>query len=316
MGGGLANAGNTCSINSMLQCLGHCVAFRELVLEGTVQFQLLPKREYSLFQELRLLFHQLWKENHSLIPLRFLHAYYESLGDLYQPGEQFDFTEMWLLTLNTLQEETKYTPPPSSPCSYKNPLFTYLEKLAQVTWAKLTPSPVSPLFHGIQINQIKCKHCEKIFHNAELFSCTYLETDSDLNACFAKYYATETLQDWTCDHCKEKEAEKMVRFWKLPPVWVIALKRFQGNKPPVQLTDRFTIQTLPGDRYNYQLKALANHYGSLHSGHYTAHCKTDSGWSNYDDTQITHNLNIKHLLETNSHGYVLFFELQSLQTVL
>jgi len=84
MAGGLANAGNTCSINSLLQCLGHCTRLLELVLEKELPFRKVKERQVSGVQELKIIFHQLRKENKNRIRIRVLTAYDESLVDRYQ----------------------------------------------------------------------------------------------------------------------------------------------------------------------------------------------------------------------------------------
>ena len=314
MSGGLANVGNTCSINSLVQCLGHCPSFRKLLLEADIPFKLLPERKFSLFQELRLLLHQLWVDKKSVAPVRFLKAYYESLGDLYQPGEQFDFTEMWMLTLNNLMEETHQANlPKPSPTLYKVDILDYIEEHSIKGWSQLQQGPITDLVHGIQVHQIKCNHCQKISHSAEPFNCTYLEAKyPTLGECFTHYYDAEIINDWTCEHCKAKEGEKLIRFWKFPKIWVIILKRFnQTDKEhrPITLTTHFDSFSFQGHSYKYELKAMANHYGSLQSGHYTAFCKDpENNWSLYDDQRIYKNMPAAKLMQDNTCSYVLFFE--------
>jgi ubiquitin carboxyl-terminal hydrolase 8 len=319
MAGGLANAGNTCSINSLLQCLGHCTRLLELVLETEMSHRKIKDRQFSVFQELKIIFYQLWKENQNLIPIRFLKAFYESLGEFYQPGEQFDFTEMWFLTLNTLIKET-HTPDYKSEAFpkriFQDPVYKSLQKQAVGEWVELTKlnnSPITDLFYGMQVNQIKCCHCDKIFHNFEPFSCSYFEVAGmeNLSQAIDQFYRPETLQDWTCDHCQHKQAEKMNRFWKLPNVWVIVLKRFnqdQKLQDPITLYPEFSLNTLQGDSYKYRLKAIANHFGSLQSGHYNAFCREGKTWSLYDDKDIHSPINPEDIFVNNKSGYVLFYE--------
>lgn len=298
----------------MIQCLGYCPSFRQLILEGDIHFKTIGKRKFSLFQELRLLFQQLWVDKQSIAPVRFLKAYYESLGDLYQPGEQFDFTEMWMLTLNNLMEETHQPNLPKlQPTLYGKELLDYIEGHAVHAWNQLQKGPFTDLVHGIQIHQIRCNHCRKSFHSAEPFNCTYLEAKyPTLGECFNHYYDEEILKDWTCDNCKHKEAEKLIRFWQVPRLWVIILKRFTHTDKEhraITLTPDFTTLTFQGHSYKYELKAMANHYGSLESGHYNAFCKDpDGSWSLYDDQRILKNISIAKLIEENKCSYVLFFE--------
>jgi ubiquitin C-terminal hydrolase len=103
---GLVNVGNTCSINTLIQCLGHCPTFLDTILNRSIIATKRPNHEFSIYDELKEVFVYLWVKNHTIIPQRFISAFYESIGDSYVRGDQFDLTEMWMLLLNNIIEET------------------------------------------------------------------------------------------------------------------------------------------------------------------------------------------------------------------
>ena len=95
------------------------------------------------------------------------------------------------------------------------------------------------------------------------------------------------LLDRYCPRCKEqRQASKKLDLWRLPEVLVIHLKRFsfsRSTKHKLETFVNFPIHDLDltnyvahkrgPERQLYELYALSNHYGSMASGHYTAHIK-------------------------------------------
>ncbi|XP_057721232.1 ubiquitin carboxyl-terminal hydrolase 5 isoform X3 [Arachis stenosperma] len=108
---------------------------------------------------------------------------------------------------------------------------------------------------------------------------------------------------WYCPQCKERrQASKKLDLWRLPEVLVIHLKRFSYSRSmkhkletfvnfPVHDFDltNYVANKNNSRRQLYELYALTNHYGSMGSGHYTAHIKLldENRWYNFDDSHIS-----------------------------
>lgn len=316
---GLANSGNTCSINTMIQCLGHCPAFLDLLLKKEITYKKKENHHYSIYEELKRILKELWIDNHSLLPKRFLKAFYESIGNMYQPGEQFDFTEMWMLLLNNIIEETHST---EELFKFKRKHYPYdalnfVQNLSIKTWQqfiKKNNSLFMELFHGMLVQQIRCMKCDKTYHNLEPMSFIYLELVGEtFQECMDHFFNSETITDWTCDHCKHQKAEKFIRFWSLPKIWMIILKRFNHQQKihhPLEIPLSFKMNSLHSESLKkYELKSMANHYGSLYGGHYNAICKNeDQQWYEYDDLQVRKIEDIRPVLHQNHVTYALFYE--------
>ncbi|XP_072955220.1 ubiquitin carboxyl-terminal hydrolase 5 [Typha angustifolia] len=127
-----------------------------------------------------------------------------------------------------------------------------------------------------------------------------------LYACLDAFLREEPLvpEDmWYCPRCKEQtQASKKLDLWRLPQVLVIHLKRFsfsRSTKHKLETFVNFPIHDLDltnyvankknSHRQIYELYALSNHYGSMASGHYTAHIKLldENRWYNFDDSHIS-----------------------------
>nr|APO15833.1 ubiquitin-conjugating enzyme E2 [Sesuvium portulacastrum] len=126
---------------------------------------------------------------------------------------------------------------------------------------------------------------------------------------------------WKCPQCEERrQASKKLDLWRLPNVLVIHLKRFsyyRSIKHKLDIFVNFPIHDLDLTKYIankdnsepqlYELYALINHYGSMGSGHYTAHIKLleENKWYNFDDSHIW--AIGEEDVKTN-HAYVLFYQ--------
>ncbi|CAE6482464.1 unnamed protein product [Rhizoctonia solani] len=125
---------------------------------------------------------------------------------------------------------------------------------------------------------------------------------------------------WHCPRCKTaRRAAKQLTFSRMPPVLIIHLKRFSFKGPftdKLETLVEFPVKELdltsympppvtpdmdkdglekfsPQDPrsqvppYKYELYGVANHFGSLSSGHYTAFVKSRGKWMYCDDSRIT-----------------------------
>ncbi|XP_073062092.1 ubiquitin carboxyl-terminal hydrolase 5-like isoform X1 [Primulina eburnea] len=127
-----------------------------------------------------------------------------------------------------------------------------------------------------------------------------------LYACLESFLREEPLvpEDmWYCPQCKERrQARKKLDLWRLPEVLVIHLKRFSYSRSVKHKLDTFVnfpihdfdLTNYVASKSNtqrqiYELYSLTNHYGSMGSGHYTAHIKLldENKWYNFDDSHIS-----------------------------
>jgi len=102
--------------------------------------------------------------------------------------------------------------------------------------------------------------------------------------------------------CNTKtEAEKKTELHQLPPILIFNLQRFKNGVKNQDEVD-FPISGLNMNLYLnkananystddniYDLYGVINHFGSLHFGHYTAHCYNEESesWFNFNDSTVT-----------------------------
>lgn len=104
-----------------------------------------------------------------------------------------------------------------------------------------------------------------------------------------EYYLNENSEDFICKHCKGRISVKR-SFSRYPRVAMVSVKRYylQGNEYVrnnnlCHFYEKFRI----GD-YNYQLRGIALHSGTMNAGHYTAVCLNpiDNRWYEYNDSSV------------------------------
>ena len=127
---------------------------------------------------------------------------------------------------------------------------------------------------------------------------------------------------WFCENCKKKQkAMKKLEIYKTPKILIIQIKRFNRIKKLETKVD-FPIKNLDINKYiisedknkniKYDLFAVANHYGSLNFGHYTAICKNslNDKWYEFNDSMVSEIKDISRIISENA--YVLFYKQKNL----
>nr|XP_043636316.1 ubiquitin carboxyl-terminal hydrolase 5-like [Erigeron canadensis] len=162
----------------------------------------------------------------------------------------------------------------------------------------------------------------EVFKNGQGMKKARIEPLS-LYSCIEAFLREEPLvpEDmWFCPQCKERrQASKKFDLWRLPEVLVVHLKRFSYSrtmKTKLETFVNFPLHDFDLTKYVanknnpcpqvYELYALANHYGNMGSGHYTAHIKLihENKWYNFDDNHVTP---ISEDDVKSSAAYVLFY---------
>lgn len=149
-----------------------------------------------------------------------------------------------------------------------------------------------------------------------------------LKDCITQFTNVERLgaeDPWYCPKCKKhQQATKKFDIWSLPKVLIIHLKRFSFSRSwrdkidtmvefPVEGLDMTNYVLNPKQkeqkRLTYNLIGVANHFGGLGGGHYTAYAKNfiQNAWYSFDDALVTPTSSSN--VVTRS-AYVLFYQLE------
>uniref|UniRef100_A0A3P8QUF0 Ubiquitin carboxyl-terminal hydrolase n=1 Tax=Astatotilapia calliptera TaxID=8154 RepID=A0A3P8QUF0_ASTCA len=124
----------------------------------------------------------------------------------------------------------------------------------------------------------------------------------------------------TCTKCKaRRKCTKRFSIQKFPQVLVLHLKRFSDSNVrasklstyvnfPLKDLDLREFASESSERPVYNLYAVSNHSGNALGGHYTAYCKNPAlgEWYSYNDSRVSP---MSSSQVRSSNAYVLFYEL-------
>ena len=145
-----------------------------------------------------------------------------------------------------------------------------------------------------------------------------------LEKCLKKFCKEEQLEqgdEWYCSRCKKHVlAKKKMELYYVPKILIICFKRFvkdsyrwEKNEDevefPINNLDLKNFVIGPDKEHSkYDLFGVSQHYGSTGFGHYTAVCKNDGKWFDYNDSSC-HETNASSA--QSSAAYVLFYRRQT-----
>lgn len=316
---GLANLGNTCFLNSVIQVLSHTNELGK-ILDSVPPITPLETANVNhvLAYEFKQLIKMMWERNQVIAPNRFLQVVQavsrKKGNEIFADYSQNDVSEFLLF----LFESIHLTLAKPAQVAIKGTPENTIDEIAIKCYECIRDtyvhgySQIYTNFYGINFVEILSKEdpsvvlSRKVEHYflvdlplppAEVKSPTIYD-------CFDHCVAPELLDgdnEWYNETTKRKQpVYKKTSFWSFPPVLIINLKRYKDairkdQRPvacPVQVElDLSTYSVSYNKRtYRYKLYAVCNHSGgSILGGHYTACVSptdSDGEWYQFNDTEI------------------------------
>jgi len=285
------NLGNTCYLNSVLQCFINNPTFQDIIKKHDLPFVNELKKYIVDFTENE-------EYNAKMYNLKDLLEFFS-----FRRFEQQDAHECIIEFLELIIKE----------CPYHN--LMEIKPGNTISWDKLNTSPFVPMYHGQTKNCIKCMNCKNVKNIYEEFNSINLNIPldkSDLTDLFLKYLEKEVHDTpdnlYYCETCKSNNiTQKKISLNILPKVLIIVLKRytFTGNKIISEVTfdDSLKIrESLTGDIKRFNLKSIINHTGNLFNGHYTNYTILNNKCLFIDDEMV------KITNKKCKDAYILFYE--------
>ncbi|XP_068571732.1 ubiquitin carboxyl-terminal hydrolase 2 [Cebidichthys violaceus] len=334
---GLRNLGNTCFMNSILQCLSNTPELRDYCLRNVHRTDLNNNNNNcttnaALMEEFAKLTQSLWTSvnNEAISPSDF-RSQIQRFAPKFVGSNQQDAQEFLRFLLDGLHNEVnRVTVRPkvfvedfdhlSDDEKGKRMWNMYLER---------EDSKVVDLFVGQLKSSVTCTVCG--------FRSTVFDPFWDLSIPVAQKSSGEvTLRDClrlftkedvldgeerpTCNRCKtRRKCTKRFSVQKFPQILVLHLKRFSDSNIrtsklstyvnfPLKELDLREFASESSERAVYNLYAVSNHSGNALGGHYTAYCKNPAlgEWYSYNDSRVSP---VSSSQVRSSNAYVLFYEL-------
>ncbi|CAD7923084.1 unnamed protein product [Amoebophrya sp. A120] len=332
---GLRNLGNTCFLNSSIQCLLSIpqlqAYFRERFTDGDLNDRTAPLKG-RLARE----FHALLSDVHQsragavLSPagLRNLLIRHAPQFSGYQ---QQDSHEALRFLLDGLHEDLNRVRAKPKYQEMKDIKGESVDDAALRWWNYSMShgnSPMTDIFGGQLMSETRCGTCGHKSWTFDVFldlslPIPHVRTDQvDLLDCFRSFTAVETLDaDYKCENCKNrKNMSKRLTIYKPPRVMVVHMKRFSHSRfsreklntlvrfptKQMDITEFCEAATATRGQYVYDLAAVSQHSGSMGGGHYTAACRINgTDWASISDSSAQ--LMSERSVEGDRSAYVLFY---------
>lgn len=307
--GGLRNIGNSCYLNSVIQCLLHCEPIRNYIVNGRYKSEVNSRSKTrgkiadatcSLFKDL------LSGQTGSPSSVK---SGVSSFSGSFRGTAQEDAQEFLRWYLEGLHEDVSRV--------LTKPRITEEATSSHMAWSQYTSrenSTIVDLCVGQLRSSLTCDSCgyvSKVWDPFWDLSVPIPSGARDIQDCLNEFQKEEILdgsEKPKCERCKERRRmKKKFGIEKSPRVLVIHLKRFGDSHgySRSKITRNISFpHSFRLENNSYNLKAVCNHSGGVGGGHYIAYGQTEEGWFEYNDSIVS---KISESQVQSANAYLLFY---------
>ena len=319
IGGGLINVGNTCFLNSVLQCLTYCPPLHNYLIKLNGGHSSTCKlNQFCMLCEMEKHIKRIKSSNGIPIkPISIVHRL-KYINKSFQYGRQEDAHEFLRYLIDHMWKA----------CLMNSDINVKTNKSGDKIDARIKETTaINHIFGGYHRSQVLCLSCNSRSNTFDFFMDFILDIRNakSLEDSLRRFTQAETLENenaYKCGRCKRKvTARKRFSVYKAPNVATFQLKRFDSDRIyggkvtkyvsyPEELDLRPYMSDSTKSPIKYHLSAVLVHVGhSSNSGHYFCFIKNSNGfWYRMDDSQVTV-MNKSVVLQ--QQAYILFYTKRS-----
>lgn len=331
---GLKNLGNTCYMNSIIQCLSNTAVLVKYFVEDSYCDDINEgsRQHGELAEELGAVIKAMWCNQYRSIALWDLKNAVGKFHKPFQGYDQHDAHEFLIKLMDWLREDLNKVRQKIPPMKEQNhdgiPDYIAAGKI-EVEFRRRDQSIIFASFHGLHRSSIECGTCKHRSLTFEPFSILTLSFPANGRSSLRdmlNHYYTDSNIEYTCSKCKKmRNCIRKTDIWKLPPLLIIHLNRFEHDvlmrkkqnyvdfpMENLDLSSYVGMNNNSSSRYsNFDLYGISNHYGTMDGGHYTAFCKSkgNNNWYKFDDHEV---YELSRESVKTPAAYILFYETRQL----
>ena len=302
---GLANLGNTCFLNSVIQCLAFTYELYDIEKDKKTD----NVHDLKIFDEYFKLVHFMWDEDSTVSPNGFLKnvqiVAQEKGREMFTGFSQNDFSEFLLFLISCFHESIKESKDFKLLNKGKNleEINCFFKNLFKNDYSKITD-----IFCGIQVNTIHSMDGTKLKARPEQFTILSLpipdKRNNTLYDCIEEYLKDVELNgsDQYVLPKEHKDSGKKIdaiiqhNFFVLPKILILNILRvkitsnsIRKNEAHIHYDEEIDLNKYCSNNSSniYDLYAVGEHHGNLMGGHYTCIVKNENGnWYRFNDMQV------------------------------
>lgn len=318
MNNGFLNMGNTCYLNTSLQCIINTTIFSNLLKKEIVPNQSILNAIHDVYGK-RLTDKPV--DLSSVLEILSIH-----LKTKINLREQNDMQEFIVMFIDELNKEISHEINPKNiekcDAMQKNRSLSVMQRFkgrVEYDWLQSNKhefSELIPIFYGQQITQLECNKCASLSHVCENFMAiplSFTNPNDSITDMICNFMSKEDITSRDCDGCKKKHgAKKSHKFWRLPHILILFIKRFDSNLKkinyPINIDDALDLSAYTiKSSHIYSLVSIGCHCGSMNNGHYFAICMHNNNkWAIHDDDSVRYIDDFRSV--ASNLYYVLFYE--------
>ena len=303
---GLVNLGNTCFMNSGLQCLSNTYLLTQYILDKKYLLESDKNNDkFNLLNNYYELLKGLWGENCIISPNSFLNSFKKSTNNKeFQGFKQNDVQEFLIFFIDSLHtslcREVNINISGNIENDKDKKAYEAM-KIWKLNFEK-SYSKIIDLFYGQIIQTVTFVDTQEQSFNYDpccFFTLPIPNNIKNINIydCFNLYTEDEVLDDNEKILCEKtntyKKAIKNIKLWSTPKILIIIFKRFNNFNQKIINFINFPLDNLDLSKYcvgynnnnvKYNLYAICNHSGN----HYYSFCKNaNNKWYEYNDSTVS-----------------------------
>jgi ubiquitin C-terminal hydrolase len=293
---GLVNLGNTCYLNSVLQCFIYSKSFKEFINENSTKIII------QALQEI------ITTDQKVVNPQKFVLSFIKE-KPWFSGFEQNDSHEFLIVFLDLLLTLTKKDIINHS-YSWKKFKSSHDLKLIQGYYGEMKTTVICD----------ECKNKSITYSEFNTINLNIPQKENDLIDLFSNFLSPEEQNDpenlFFCEKCaKNTKSIKKYCINRLPNNLIIILNRYSSSGRKNNGLVKFPVESLlvnekvSNEIRDYHLTGFINHYGLLMGGHYNSVNLVDDKWYFVDDTSIVEIQKMDPIV-SNKNTYIMFYSIK------